>query len=197
MKPHMIVVKVGQRRTMLGYLFTSQNRNETYAPKSKIGKEYFYIEIERVINGGGGGGGCFTPETLILMASGETKPIKNITIGDSVKSFDFQKNETTQSKVIALFKFQKTSHLIINGLEVTPTHPFCTGKGQWTKAGMLKVGDIILGEDLEKIRIESIEKVQKDVTVYNFTVDGTHIYFVSNGDKSFLVHNKGGGPGAS
>jgi len=37
------------------------------------------------------------------------------------------------------------------------------------------------------------EKVKRDVTVYNVTVDGTHNYFVSNGKTNFLVHNKGGG----
>ena len=140
-----------------------------------------------------GGGGCFTPETPILMSDDSYKPIKKILIGDEVKSFDFQTNQSTSSKVIALFKFQKTEHLVINELEVTKTHPFCTGKGEWKEAGMLKVGDILIGEDNKEIEIETIEKVQKDVTVHNFTVDGTHNYFVSNGKENFLVHNKGGG----
>ncbi|RPH52783.1 MAG: hypothetical protein EHM85_01380 [Desulfobacteraceae bacterium] len=142
--------------------------------------------------GGGGGGGCFTPNTPVLMSDDKTKPIKQIQIGDEVKSFDFEKNKATTSKVIALFKFKKTEHLIINGLEVTKTHPFCIGKGLWKEAGMLKVGDVLIGEGNSEIKIERIEKVQKDVAVHNFTVDGTHNYFVSNGEKNFLVHNKGG-----
>jgi len=60
---------------------------------------------------------------------------------------------------------------------------------------MLKVGDKVIGENNSEIKIETIEKIQKDVTVHNFTVDGTHNYFVSNGKENFLVHNKGGGGG--
>lgn len=146
--------------------------------------------------GGGSGGGCFTPETPVLMSDGSTKPIKNIQIGDSVKSFDFQANKPADNKVIALFKFKKTDYLLINGLEVTPTHPFCVGRGEWKEAGMLKVGDVLIGEDNRKIKIEKIERVKKNVTVHNFTVDGTHNYFVSNGKDNFLVHNKGGGGGS-
>ena len=127
------------------------------------------------------------------MADNTTKPIKEIKIGDQVKSFDFQKNEMTESKVVAVFTFNKTAYLKINGLEVTPTHPFCIGKGLWKEAGMLRVGDILIGENLEEIKIEKIEAVQKDVVVYNLTADGTHNYFVSNGSRNFLVHNKGGG----
>ena len=146
--------------------------------------------------GGGGGGGCFTPKTPVLMASGETKPIEEVKVGDSVKSFDFNRNETVENSVVALFKFQKSSHLIINGIEVTREHPFCIGKGLWKEAGLLKVGDTLIDENSEEIMIESIEEIQKDVTVHNLTVDGTHNYFVSNGDKNFLVHNKGGGGGS-
>ena len=131
------------------------------------------------------------------MASGETKPIKALKIGDSVASFDFEKNQIVESKVISIFKFQKTSHLIINGLEVTKIHPFCTGKGEWKEAGMIKTGDILIGKNNSKIKIETIKKVQKDITVYNLTVDGTHNYFVSNGKDNFLVYNKGGGGGDS
>ena len=143
--------------------------------------------------GGGSGGGCFTPRTPVVMADGTMKPIEEITIGDSVKSYDFQRNKVTSNKVTALLKFQRTEHLIINGIAVTRTHPFCTGKGEWKEAGMLQAGDVVIGENNTEIAIETIEKVKRDVTVYNLTVDGTHNYFVSNGKTNFLVHNKVGG----
>jgi hypothetical protein len=161
---------------------------DAYDNQIKIEKK-----AEGASGGGGGGGGCFTPETPVLMSDGKIKPIKQIQIGDEVKSFDFHTNKTTSNRVIALFKFKKTEYLIINGLEVTKTHPFCIGKGIWKEAGMLIVGDVVIGEGNSEIKIETIKKVQKDITVHNFTVDGTQNYFVSNGEKNFLVHNKGGG----
>lgn len=188
--------------TQEGIIFYKGHDGNKYELSSSNGK--FKVTIKPEISGGGGGGsggggsgggGCFTPETPVLMSDGSTKPIKNIQIGDSVKSFDFQSNKPADNKVIALFKFKKTEYLLINGLEVTPTHPFCVGRGEWKEAGMLKVGDVLIGEGNKKIKIEGIERVKKNVTVHNFTVDGTHNYFVSNGKDNFLVHNKGGGGG--
>jgi hypothetical protein len=199
--------KINDSTSNEGFVFENPNKEGMdYVPSMcKKDEGNCYKMVPGATFGGSGEGGdekskttkpsCFTPETLIAMSDNTTKPIKNIQIEDSVKSFNFQTKQTTNNKVIAIFKFQKTGHLVINEIEVTETHPFCVGSGEWREAGMLKVGDIVIGEDNEQIEIETVEKVEKDVTVHNFTVDGTHNYFVFNGKKNFLVHNKGGGSG--
>jgi chitodextrinase len=49
-----------------------------------------------VTSGGGGGGGCFDIESLVTMASGQSKKLKNIEIGDKLQGFSFP-NEIDES----------------------------------------------------------------------------------------------------
>ncbi|MDR0338458.1 MAG: HINT domain-containing protein, partial [Planctomycetaceae bacterium] len=71
-----------------------------------------------------------------------------------------------------------------------------TEHGYWVEAKDLKVGDVFLGANgeiscpIDKNRVEFPE----GVTVYNFTVDGNHDYFVIAQEYEFgqtcvLVHN--------
>ncbi|MFB7817178.1 polymorphic toxin-type HINT domain-containing protein [Paenibacillus chitinolyticus] len=43
----------------------------------------------------------------------------------------------------------------------------------------LKAGDLLVQNDGNTLKIDSIELEQKHVTVYNMTVDEFHTYFVS------------------
>lgn len=136
------------------------------------------------------GGGCFTSETKVAMSDNSFKKISEIKIGDKVKSFDFKKNRKVSSKVTALFTFDKKSFLHLNNLKVTEKHPFAVGVDKWKEAGNLKVGDQVLGNN--KITIKNIKRVNKPVSVFNITVNGTHNYYVDDKENTFLVHNKGG-----
>ncbi|WP_233277784.1 polymorphic toxin-type HINT domain-containing protein [Paenibacillus durus] len=60
------------------------------------------------------------------------------------------------------------------------------GKG-WTYVKDLKVGDLLVQSDGNTLKIDSIELLHKQVTVYNMTVDEFHTYFVS--DLGIWVHN--------
>jgi hypothetical protein len=85
---------------------------------------------------------CFVAGTPIKLANGQTKAIEEIQIGDSVKSFDEEKQEFVNGKVTKIFKKQALSHLQItlsNGelIEVTEEHPFYTSTG-WIAAKELK-----------------------------------------------------------
>nr|WP_318286335.1 polymorphic toxin-type HINT domain-containing protein [Paenibacillus xylanexedens] len=51
----------------------------------------------------------------------------------------------------------------------------------------LKVGELLVQSDGNTLKIDSIELVQKYVTVYNMTVYDFHTYFVS--DLAIWVHN--------
>jgi hypothetical protein len=153
---------------------------------------------------------CFTGDTLILMADGNTKPISEIAIGDVIQGYDFSTGKTINNQVVQIYFRQVGSFLLINGnLRVTGEHPFAVGQGKWKKAGELEVGETVLGLDGE-IKIASIEAVFEAVEVFNLTVNGTRNYYVTPPKKTscwcttrevdqdriyyfYLVHNKSGG----
>jgi hypothetical protein len=75
-------------------------------------------------------------------------------------------------------------------IETTYNHPFwVSGKG-WMHAEDMQVGDLLEKADGSTLKIEKIEVVAKQATVYNFTVAEHHTYFVS--DLGIWVHNTGG-----
>ena len=77
-------------------------------------------------------------------------------------------------------------YLIINGvINTTVYHPFYSD-GDWIKAGDLSIGDKILHVDGAEHTIDSIDKVDDKIDVYNIEVDDMHNYFA----EGYLVHNK-------
>jgi len=68
--------------------------------------------------------------------------------------------------------------------------------GFWVEAKDLREGDVFLGANGELLTLVSQERVEfeESITVYNFTVDGNHNYFViaetdEYGQTCVLVHN--------
>jgi hypothetical protein len=71
-------------------------------------------------------------------------------------------------------------------IRTTEEHPFwLQGKG-WTPASQLKAGDVLARADGD-IQIHRMRLVQGPASVYNFTVEKTHTYFV--GPNKLWVHN--------
>ena len=134
-------------------------------------------------------GGCFTEKAQILMADGHTKSVAEIGVGDQVLSYDFASGQQVVHEVTDVFNYSVDAFLIINDLEVTREHPFAIGEDEWIMAGELKIGDRILGSN-GWTTVTSIATVEQPVEVYNFTVDGTHNYYVSDGTHTYLAHNK-------
>jgi len=68
--------------------------------------------------------------------------------------------------------------------------------GFWVEAKDLREGDVFLGANGELLTLVAKERVEfeESITVYNFTVDGNHNYFViaaedEYGQTCILVHN--------
>lgn len=151
---------------------------------------------------------CFTGDTPILLAGGAVKPIRDITIGDQVLSFN-ERGEVSAARVIDTIRHEyslRRINLLAGGvrIETTMDHRFWQGGDIFTPAGELEVGDTVYQYDLlSKIFVARIitwiEKVSDNQPVYNFSVADTHTY-IANG---FAVHNTkpsapptgGGGPG--
>jgi len=71
-----------------------------------------------------------------------------------------------------------------------------TENGFWVEAKDVREGDVFLGANGELSTLIDVERVELEepITVYNFTVEGNHNYFViavtdENGQTSVLVHN--------
>lgn len=138
-------------------------------------------------------GGCFASGTLIKMADGSEKAIEKIKIGDQILTF---KNEKTPQVVRATVQGIST-HLvkellvINNELKVTPEHKIYIS-GRWDYAGDIKLGDILINSQNEKIIVRTIsQEIAGNIPVYNIVVNQYHTYFADN----LYVHNaeKGGG----
>lgn len=134
---------------------------------------------------------CFTKETLIY-GKNEFISIENIKIGDSVYSYNIEKDKRELSKVINTLKRETPSiYKITAGNEIinaTSEHPiYVIGKG-FTKVKDLQIGDVLKSFDNTIVRVSKITELNKAATVYNIEVDGNHDYFVTK--SKILVHNK-------
>ncbi|MEI7604355.1 MAG: Hint domain-containing protein [bacterium] len=142
------------------------------------------------------GGGCFIGTTQISTPEGK-KNISDLKSGDTVISFDLEKNNYINSKIGSIDIYEVNDILLINNIEVTSTHPFYVyqeGVLVIKTASELSVGDILFNEDRKNTVINNIENKSGKFTVYNLlNVTPNNNYFAND----VLVHNKGGGGGGS
>jgi len=143
---------------------------------------------------GAEGGGCFAAGTPILMADGFSKAIEKIKVGDQILTFQNDNSKVLKPAIVqGISQHLVDRYLVINdSLKVTPEHKIYLN-GQWTYAGLAKVGDILIGEDGLPQKIYAIgEQQMKNALVYNIVVGKYHTYFAGG----YFVHNqeKGGEP---
>ena len=138
---------------------------------------------------------CFVAGTSIAMAKNTYKDIEQICVGDYVLSYNEKDGTVSYQRVVGTFSNQvyQTVQLTINGerIETTINHPFYSPIYKcWIQAGVLVAGDCVMDSNGNVQTIQSTKTVNHSdpVTVYNFTVENTHTYFVGNA--SILVHNK-------
>jgi RHS repeat-associated protein len=149
----------------------------------------------------------FTPGTLVLMADGSTKPIKDVKNGDRVLATDPETGESTTETVTAEIKGQGLKHLVkvtidLDGDKGTKTasvtategHPFWVADlKQWVTATDLKSGEWLRTSAGTHVQITAVKRwTTPSATVHNLTVSSQHTYYVLAGTTSVLVHNCGG-----
>ena len=137
---------------------------------------------------------CFVAGTSIAMAHNVYKAIETIRVGDYVLSYNEKDGTVSRQKVIDTFSKQvyQTIGLTINGeyIETTYNHPFYSPiYNCWVEAGALRVGDYVVDSNgnCQVVQDTQINNYADAVTVYNFTVENNHTYYV--GDSETLVHN--------
>ena len=138
---------------------------------------------------------CFVAGTSIVIDHNIFRPIESICVGDYVLSYNEKDGSVSRQKVIDTFSKQvyQTIGLTINGeyIETTFNHPFYSPiYNCWVEAGVLKVGDYVVDSNgkYQVVQNTEINNYDNAVTVYNFTVENNHTYYV--GEKEILVHNE-------
>ncbi|MAZ00216.1 MAG: hypothetical protein CMH32_06760 [Micavibrio sp.] len=149
---------------------------------------------------------CFAAGTHVTLADGSMKNIEDIVAGDVVKGMDGSENEVEETLVHSL-KDRKLYAFNGEAFFVTAEHPFMTENG-WKAIdpvmteslnadfiaengmpGVLTVGDVLVKENGDKVKLESIESRDRyphEMPVYNLRVDGNSTYYADG----YLVHNK-------
>ncbi len=115
-------------------------------------------------------------------------------MGDRVFSIDLETGEkvvNTVSWVQGERYTEKTYTIYVGDEEITTTHehPFYVQGEGWIAAEDLEVGDMLMTADGTYLPIENIVQYMPEnlVRVFNFTVEGTHNYLVT--ETGILVHN--------
>ena len=149
---------------------------------------------------------CFSGNTVVMMADGSMKMIRDITAGEKVMGYDFTAMRFTPCEVLDNDPAVQDGYYILNGgLTVTAGHPFyaknfgltpvstrtapvTTIESQTLKPYATLYGFSALNSAaLEKFTLTSIVHVHETGTFYNLQVDGTENFFVSPDGKSFIV----------
>ena len=136
--------------------------------------------------------GCFVAGTPVWMSDGTTKPIEQVKTGDLVlskneKTGEIAAKRVTNVSVRAAIWTRKLS--FDNGaiLETTDEHPlYVEGRG-FVKAKEAGIGSSIVTRAGPGAKVVGVQADVRQATVYNFTVDEFHTYFV--GQNALWAHN--------
>ena len=116
--------------------------------------------------------------------------IQDIKQTDIIPTFNEKNQQVEMNVVTNLFKktARKLQRLVVGAdtLWTTPEHPFFSNN-KWINAAMLTAGMVLqspFGSDTVKANVPVNDT---SVTVYNFTVENNHNYYVGKGN--YLVHN--------
>lgn len=151
---------------------------------------------------------CVAEDSLISMADGTQKQIKDIKVGDKVLSYNTTTRKVEHAVVQSLTKVIRRDIVHItfadgSYIKITPDHPMFSERGwivystadgensypevELEKQGA-QIGDMILSLSLlfDKEIVDMKYITGGTIPVYTFTVDNNHNYFA----QSILVHNK-------
>ena len=133
---------------------------------------------------------CFVADTLVTMADGAKKTIKDIKLGDKVLSFNPATLEDTVAEVTAIMEPKESEVVEITCINMfghkfkvrtTLTQPLLIGDGEFARVSKLKYKDELVvvdgGDHIAKI--EEIASVE-NALVYDIKVSGVNTYYAND-----------------
>jgi RHS repeat-associated protein len=156
--------------------------------------------LSKVFEGVNGSKSCnsFTPETLVLMADGTTKPIAEVRIGDEVLATDPATSVTSSRKVTDtmihtddnLMDLVVKTDLGIDTIHTTDNHRVWNESLQsWVAVENLKSGDKLKTVNSLHAYVERLTRVEGQRSMHDLTVEIDHTFYVDGGNGAILVHN--------
>ncbi len=132
-------------------------------------------------------GKCFTGDTMITLADGTYQKIKHIELGAKVKTYDVEENTLQNSPVLEVvkvlhdnlvkYKFNDNTEIM-----ATDDHPFYVASDSYIDSDYrpLEVGDEVLNDELNKLSVISVEKIDGLIETYNINkTDNGKNYFAN------------------
>ena len=113
-------------------------------------------------------GKCFTGDTMITLSDGTYHKIKHIELGSKIKTYDVDSGKLQDSIVLEVVKIlhdNLVKYKFDDNTEIMATddHPFYVDENYRT----LEVGDEVLTDELNKIKVVSVEKIDGLIETYN------------------------------
>lgn len=135
-------------------------------------------------------GACLVPETLIRMADNSEKQLADVHVGDELADTNLETGEPTVTTVLSEDDFVVPELYVINGglLKASEGHIHIVkenGGYELRQSHSLVKGDVLVGEDLSEIEIETIEVQEGDIKVK--TISTSTKQYIANG---VATHNK-------
>mmetsp|Transcript_84847 Transcript_84847/g.193520 ORF Transcript_84847/g.193520 Transcript_84847/m.193520 type:complete len:370 (-) Transcript_84847:149-1258(-) len=153
--------------------------------------------------------GCFDPATEVTLENGSRAPLGSVSVGDRVRSWDFELETTTGQAVAGVWWSRGDLYRVAVGSQsvlATADHPFWSESQQalvslrpeitkdrygFEVVELMRNGTFFLGFDGSKVPFLGATLEAPDARVVTLTVREHHWFFAGG----VLVHNKGGGGG--
>lgn len=148
--------------------------------------------------------GCsFAGGTPVVMADGTSRAVEALHAGDYVLAKDEKTGKVEAQEVTATVHHPAATLVTVTfagadgktqAIVCTPEHPFFVdGKG-WVEAGSLGIGTSIVTRAGPVLAVKSLDwqrsgQAKSAFTVYNFTVDQDHTFFVGTANGGAWTHN--------
>ncbi|WP_432157750.1 RHS repeat-associated core domain-containing protein [Streptomyces sp. bgisy153] len=147
----------------------------------------------------------FDPDTPVLLADGESKPIVDVGIGDRVESGDPESGEHRGPREVIATLVHNDDDLVdltvrtadgdSSTIHTTSRHPFWDDTlHTWMAAAELQPGHMLNTAADAHVQVINVRDRTGSADMYNLTVKDLHTYYVLAGETPVLVHNSGAGP---
>lgn len=143
----------------------------------------------------------FAPDTKVLTADGKSKPIKDLKVGDDVRTGSPTTGKSAGAHKITATMIHNDDNLVdivittANGhhttLHTTTEHPFWDDTTHaWVQAASLTPGHKLITAANGTVVLAAVYRLPSPAKdMYNLTVQDLHTYYVLAGATPVLVHN--------